>query len=188
MSSLTLRVATHWGLVQVTGLFIAQSYMHHVDRVDINSSEKVDNSCSWSTRSILQLLRQLTEGLVWIGRQLGRTFETYMIYELEKMWTSESVQFAWIWQISQLMGKVEVTFAEHFTLGNQQQAMAAPRPIHRTAPHSLTYLPGTIKIITIVEHGFTFLVVLYGGIPFTLKSQIQVHKLLLLVQKGLIHS
>jgi hypothetical protein len=35
-----------WGLVQVTGLFIAQSYMHHVDRADINSSEKVDDSCS----------------------------------------------------------------------------------------------------------------------------------------------
>jgi hypothetical protein len=100
-----------WGLVQVTGLFIAQSYMHHVDRADINSSEKVDDSCSWSARSILQLLRQLMEGLVWIGRQLGKTFETYMIYKLEKMWTSESVQFAWIWQMSQLMGKVEVTFA-----------------------------------------------------------------------------
>jgi hypothetical protein len=52
-----------------------------------------------------------------------------MIYELEKMWTSESIQFAWIWQISQLMGKVEVTFAEHFRSGNQQQAMAALRPI-----------------------------------------------------------
>jgi hypothetical protein len=111
-----------------------------------------------------------------------------MIYELEKMWTSESIQFAWIWQISQLMGKVEVTFAKHFTSGNQQQALAALRPIHQTAPHSLTYLPSMIKIITIVEHGFTFLVVLYGGIPFTLKSQIQVHKLLLSVQKGLIHS
>jgi hypothetical protein len=55
-----------------------------------------------------------------------------MIYELEKMWTSKSIQFAWIWQISQLMGKVEVTFAEHFTSNNQQQAMAAPRPIHQT--------------------------------------------------------
>ncbi len=118
-----------WGLVQVTGLFIAQSYMHHVDCAYINSSEKVDDSCSWSARSILQRLRQLIEGLVWIGQQLGRTFETCMIYELEKMWTSESIQFAWIWQISQLMGKVEVTFAEHFRSGNQQQAMAALRPI-----------------------------------------------------------
>jgi hypothetical protein len=79
------------------------------------------------------------------------------------------------------MGKVEVTFAEHFTSSNQQQAVAAMRPIHWTAPRSLTYLPGMIKIITIVEHGFTFLVVLYGGIPFTLKSQIQVQKLLLSV-------
>jgi hypothetical protein len=86
------------------------------------------------------------------------------------------------------MGKAEVTFAERFTSGNQQQAMAAPRPIHQTAPHSLTYLPGMIKMITIIEHGFAFLVVLYGGIPFTLKSQIPVHKLLLSVQKGLIHS
>jgi isochorismate synthase EntC len=104
------------------------------------------------------------------------------------MWTSESTQFAWMRQISQLTGKAEVTFAEHFTSGNQQQAMAALRPIHQTAPHSLTYLPGMIKMITIVEHGFTFSVVLCGGIPFTLKSQIQVHKLLLSVQKGLIHS
>jgi hypothetical protein len=111
-----------------------------------------------------------------------------MIYELEKMCTSESTQFAWIWQISQLMGKVEVTFAEHSTSGNQQQAMVALRPIHQTTPHSLTYLPSMIKMTTIVEHGFTFLVALYGGIPFTLKSQIQVHKLLLSVQKGLIHS
>ncbi|CAM6035388.1 unnamed protein product [Sphagnum compactum] len=69
---------------KVTGLFIAQSYMHHVDCAYINSSEK----------------------------------------------------------ISQLMGKVEVTFAEHFTSGNQRQAMAALRPIHQTAPHSLTYLLG----------------------------------------------
>jgi hypothetical protein len=37
---------SRWGLVQVTGLFIAQSYVHHVDRADINSSEKVDDSCS----------------------------------------------------------------------------------------------------------------------------------------------
>jgi hypothetical protein len=86
------------------------------------------------------------------------------------------------------MGKAEVTFAERFTSGNQQQAMAAPRPIHQTTPHSLMYLLGMIKMITIIEHGFAFLVVLYGGIPFTLKSQIPVHKLLLSVQKGLIHS
>jgi hypothetical protein len=71
----------------------------------------------------------LIGGLVSIGQQPGRTFETCMIYGLEKMWTSESIQFAWIWQISQLMGKVEVTFAEHFRSGNQQQAMAALRPI-----------------------------------------------------------
>jgi hypothetical protein len=75
-------------LVQVTGLFIAQSYMHHVDCAYINSSEKVDDSCSWSARSILQLLRQLIEGLVRIGQlpdlQLGRKFETCMTYELER--------------------------------------------------------------------------------------------------------
>ncbi len=179
---------SRWGLVQVTGLFIALSYVHHVDCAYINSSEKVDDSCSWSARSILQLLRQLIEGPVSIGQRPGRTFETCMIYELEKMWTSESTQFAWMRQISQLTGKAEVTFAEHFTSGNQQQAMAALRPIHQTAPHSLTYLQGMIKMITIVEHGFTFLVVLCGGIPFTLKSQIQVHKLLLSVQKGSIRS
>jgi hypothetical protein len=86
------------------------------------------------------------------------------------------------------MGKAEVTFAKRFTSGNQQQVMAAPRPIHQIAPHNPTYLPGTIKMITIIEHGFAFLVVLYGGIPFTLKSKIPVHKLLLSVQKGLIHS
>jgi hypothetical protein len=86
------------------------------------------------------------------------------------------------------MGKAEVTFVERFTSGNQQQAMAAPRPIHQTAPHNLTYLSGMIKMITIIEHGFAFLVVLYGGVPFTLKSQIPLHKLLLSVQKGLIHS
>jgi len=34
------------------------------------------------------------------------------------------------------MGKAEVTFAERFTSGNQQQAMAAPRPIHQTTPQS----------------------------------------------------
>jgi hypothetical protein len=86
-----------WGLVQVTGLFIVLSYVHHVDCAYINSPEKVDDSCSWSARSILQLLRQLIEGPVSIGQRPGRTFETCMIYELEKMWTSESTQFAWIW-------------------------------------------------------------------------------------------
>jgi hypothetical protein len=86
------------------------------------------------------------------------------------------------------MGKAEVTFAERFTSSNQQHAMAAPRPIHQIALHSPTYLSGMIKMITIIEHGFAFLVVLYGGIPFTLKSQIPVHKLLSSVQKGLIHS
>ncbi len=116
--------------------------MHHVDCAYINSPEKVDDSCSWSARSILQLLRQLIKGPGSIGQRPGRTFETCMIYELEKMWTSESTQFAWIWQISQLMGKEDVTFVEHFTSGNQQQAMVALRPIHQTAPHSLTYLPG----------------------------------------------
>jgi hypothetical protein len=54
------------------------------------------------------------------------------------------------------MGKAEVTFAERFTSGNQQQAMAAPRPIHQIAPHSPTYLPGMIKMITIIKHGFDF--------------------------------
>jgi hypothetical protein len=88
--------------------------------------------------------------------------------------------------ISQLMGKAEVTFVERFTSGNQQQAMAAPRPIRQTTPHSPTGY--WRKMITIIEHGFAFLVVLYGGIPFTLKSQIPVQKLLLSVQKGLIHS
>ncbi len=88
--------------------------------------------------------------------------------------------------MSQLMGTAEVTFAERFTLGTQQQAMAAPRPIRQTTPHNLTGYGR--KMITIIEHGFAFLVVLYGGIPFTLKSQIPVHKLLLSVQKGLIHS
>jgi hypothetical protein len=84
------------------------------------------------------------------------------------------------------MGTAEVTFAERFTSGTQQQAMAAPRPIRQTTPHSLTgYWQ---KMITIIEHGFAFLVVLYGGIPFTLKSQMPVQKLLLSVQKGLIHS
>ncbi len=84
------------------------------------------------------------------------------------------------------MGKAEVTFADRFTSGNQQQAIAAPRPICQTTPHSLTGY--WRKMITIIEHGFAFLVVLYGGIPFTLKSQIPVQKLLLSVQKGLIHS
>jgi hypothetical protein len=41
-----------------------------------------------------------------------------------------------------------------------------------------------IKMITIIEHGFAFLVVLYGGIPFTLKSQIPVHKIVAVSAKG----
>jgi hypothetical protein len=85
------------------------------------------------------------------------------------------------------MGTAEVTFAERFTSGTQQQAMAAPRPIRQTTPHSLTGYGR--KMITIIEHEFAFLVGFVWRHPFHLKqAKIPMHKLLLSVQKGLIHS
>lgn len=40
---------------------------------------------------------------------------------------------AWIWQVNELMEKVEFTiFTEHFTSGNLQKAIAALRPMQQT--------------------------------------------------------
>jgi hypothetical protein len=88
----SFRTTVAGGWCRLLGSFIALSYVHHVDCAYINSSEKVDDPCSWFARSILQLPRQLIEGPVSIGQRPGRRFETCMIYELEKMWISKSTQ------------------------------------------------------------------------------------------------
>ncbi len=120
---------------------------------------------------ILQLSRQLIDqGPVSIGRRPGRRFETCMMYELEKMWISESTQLCMDMADKSTYGDGRGHICRAFHVGysttghgsTETNSPNNPSQSDRVWAKNDYHRRTRVCILTWV---------LYGGIPFTLNRQ-----------------